>query len=147
MRKILLSALLIFALAIPAIAGTVYKKQVMDTTLDNDPTSANSTSVNAQGYSKIGFVVQYDETEVGETLSAAVTVDISVDDTTYLDSSFYDFAGGSTLQTSETIAADGSYYLWLDEAWCVPYVRINVAGTNTDADDTIDVDIWFLGQE
>jgi len=150
MKKLFLSILgivlatsLIFAAQAEAVP--VNKTMIAETQLDNDPTSVTSSTFNLQEYSKVGFFVKYDETEVGETLSAAVTLDISYDGTNWVDASFYDYAGGATLQTSETISADGWYYCWFNPDLNAPYVRMVITATNTDADDIILATAYIVG--
>lgn len=135
MKKLaLLLAFLLFSA--PAFASRTFSNELITSTLlDNSPTSVAATT-KVKSAEKIGFFVTYDETEVGNSISAAVTAFISWDGVTWLASSFYDFAGGATLQTTETISADGNYYFWLPFEAPVPYVKVNIAGTNTDADDT-----------
>ena len=148
MKKILLGLLAALLLTVgPAIAANVTVTEIMDTDFNAVTTADVSTAVNIQGFEKVAFFVTYDETEVGETLSADVTIDISYDNSTYMDASFYDYAGGSTLQTTQNIAADGSYYFWFNKDLCVPYVHVDVAATDTDADDLISVQVNIVTQE
>jgi hypothetical protein len=86
-------------------------------------------------------------TAIGAVLSGAVTLEISYDNSNWMAASFYDYAGGATLQTSETISADGWYYCWFNKDLNVPYVRIAVAATNTNAEDIIDVDAYIVAKE
>ena len=109
---------------------------IASTTLDADPTAANSGAITTLNADKVAFFVTVDETEVGNSISVAVTLQVSFDNSTWLSASFYDYAGGATLQTSETISADGSYYLWLNKDIVAPYVKLILTATNTDADDT-----------
>ena len=141
-----LSGLLIaFMLTVgPAFAAPVSKTIIELTRLDDSPTSATSSSANIQDYERVAFFVNYDETEVGG-VSAAVTLDISYDGTNWIDASFYDYAGGATLQTSETLTADGWYYCWFNKDLNVPYVRMVVAATGSDTDDLIDVTAYLTG--
>lgn len=104
--------------------------------LDDDPTTYTSASVDIRQYQRVGFMWEYDETEVGNSVSAAMSIDVSPDNTNWFDVSFYDYAGGATAQTSETLSADGSYICWLNKDVPFGYVKVTVAGTNTDADDT-----------
>ena len=148
MFKKLVLTLFILMLAIgSAQAAFVYKAEILDADYNAVTTTANSTAVNIQGFEKAAFFVSYDETEVGNSISAAITCYISYDGVTYLQASFYDYAGGSTLQTSETISADGSYYFWFNKDLCAPYVRITVAAINTDADDLLNVKVYTAAKE
>lgn len=86
-------------------------------------------------------------TAIGAVLSGAVTLQISYDNSNWMAASFYDYAGGATLQTSETISADGYYYCWFNKDLNVPYVRAVVAATNTNAEDIINVDAYIVAKE
>ena len=130
-----------------AYAGNVATTEIMDTTFNAVTTTANSTASFLQGADKVSFFVVYDETEVGNSISAAVTCQISYDSSHWLSASFYDYAGGATLQTSETISADGYYYFWFNKDLCVPYVRVVVTATNTDADDLLTVKVYAASKE
>jgi hypothetical protein len=130
-----------------AYAGNVATTEIMDTTFNAVTTTANSTAGFLQGADKVSFFVVYDETEVGNSISAAVTCQISYDNSHWLSASFYDYAGGATLQTSETISADGYYYFWFNKDLCVPYVRVIVTATNTDADDLLTVKVYAASKE
>lgn len=136
-----------FLLTGVALAGQVLTSQIVDTTFNAVTTTVNSTATLVQGYDKVAFFVKYDETEVGNSISAAVSLQISYDNSNWLAASFYDYAGGATLQTSETISADGYYYCWFNKDLCVPYVRMVVTATNTDADDVLDVDAYIVAKE
>lgn len=105
--------------------------------LDNSPTSYTSSALTARGAKKIGFYVAYDETEVGASVSGSFTVETSFDGSNWITASFYDFAGGTTFQTSESFTADGRYYAWLSADSAFQFVRVKMTGTNTDADDII----------
>lgn len=131
----------------PVFAANVHNSEIMDTDYNAVTTTDTSNEMAVAGYEKIAFFVTYDETEVGNSISAAVTCQVSYDGDTWLSASFYDYAGGSTLQTSETISADGSYYFWFNKDLCVPYVRLTVAATNTDADDLLTVKAYLVAKE
>lgn len=106
-------------------------------TLDADPTSVTSAAIALNGAQRVGFYWTYDETQVGATVSGALTLQVSPDGTNWFAANFYDVAGGATLQTGETLSTDGSYICWLDPNMPFGYVRAIVTGTNTDADDVI----------
>jgi len=138
MKKFLaLIALLCFAVA-PVFADPIPVTTIISgtTVIDADPTSLTSDVVQvATGAGNLSFLVTYDETEVGG-ISAAVTLEMSFDGTTFYAASFYDVAGGATLQTSETLSADGSYYFWVNEGLCAPFYRVKVTATGSDATHT-----------
>jgi len=112
---------------------------IATTLLDDAPTLIASAATACQDYDKLAFFVSYDETEVGNAISAAVTIEVSYDGTNFLAASFYDYAGGATLQTSETISSDGWYYFWFNKDITAPYLKVTITATNTDADDTLSV--------
>lgn len=118
-------------------ATTQIKTLMAATTFNNTVTAANSDALECGMCDAVTFLVTYDETQVGATLSAAITLQMSFDNSTWHSASFYDYAGGATLQTSETISADGSYVFWTNKDLCAPYYRVVVTATNTDADDLI----------
>ena len=138
-----------FVLVFPSIsfAGRMrVEKIIPSTTLSASPTLISGDK-KVKSAEKLAFFVTYDETQVGNAISVAVTVLVSPDDVTYQAASFYDYAGGSTLQTSETISADGNYYFWFNRDLAVPYVRVTITATNTDADDIAVVTATLIAQE
>ena len=148
MRRIALVLALILCFSGQAFAARTSVNTIISaTTLDVDPTSA-SGSMKVGSADKLAFFVSYDETEVGG-ISASVTVDVSYDGTNWSDASFYDYAGGSTLQTSETLTADTAtdYYFWFNSDLAVPYVRVVITATGSDADDTAIVSAKIITQE
>jgi len=142
--KIMLTVIIAFGLTVGlALASPVNKAIIASTILDNDPTSVTSTVVNVQDYKKVAFFIYADETDSGNDTSAAVTLEVSYDNTTWIATSFYDAAGGATPQTSETLctgeSADQNYNFWMIENQVAPYVRVVVTITGGDAggDDQI----------
>jgi len=149
MKRILFLALLISALVCqPVMAKDAFRHTLLAATqLDDSPTSVTSDGVLVEQYDKVCIWVTYDETEVGLAISAAVTIEVSYDDTTYVSANFYDYTGGSTLQTSETISSDSMYLLWMDRDMSVRYVRVKIVATNTDADDILSVSANISAQK
>ena len=149
MRKVLsimLIACMLFA--IPAFAGQEVKTIIDAVTLDNDPTSTSSGYLYVGHYKRLAFFWSYDETEVGGGVSGALTMEIAPTSTDRnLSASFYDYAGGATLQTTESLAADGWYYCWWNNDLPVPYVNITITGTATDVDDTILTSVYMVGEK
>ena len=143
MRKFLVFLMFSVLLAMPLYASQTRETLISTTTLDADPTTTNGATYIGD-CNKVAFFVTYDETEVGASVSAAVTMQISYDGDTWLSASFYDYAGGSTLQTSETISGDGSYYCWFNPDLTVPRVKLIITATNTDADDIAAVTAYIV---
>jgi opacity protein-like surface antigen len=120
---------LIIALALVALlAGHVYASQdvktvISETTLTESALRANSGTISIEGARKVSFFVNCN-TNV-DSVTGEVTVEISYDGVHWLQASFKDFVGGSTLQTYEDI--NQGYYLWLDPDYIIaPYARIGI---------------------
>jgi hypothetical protein len=113
-----------------------YTEAISAVLLDDSPTSYTSSAINIKEYKRVGIYWVTDETEVGESVSATLTVTVSPDGVTYIAAPFFDVAGGATPQTSEALSADGSYICWLDPAIPFNYLKVTITGTATDADDT-----------
>ncbi|MFA5388863.1 MAG: hypothetical protein WC312_03815 [Candidatus Omnitrophota bacterium] len=135
-KKLTLALLACLFIASQAIAGQVVNTLIATTTFNAVTTSATGATYIGD-CKKVAFFVNYDETEVGASISAAVTVQVSWDNSTWLSASFFDYAGGTTLQASETISSDGNYYFWFNPDLTVPYVKVTLTATNTDADDLL----------
>jgi len=154
MKKLLLALLILVFCSAPVLAKDAFYGTVIATTkLDNDPTSVTSDGIDVSQYDKIAFYVYADETDSGNDTSAAVTLQISYDNTVWLPASFYDYAGGATLQTSETLctgaSTDQNYYFWFNKDLNVRYVRMIITGTGTASggDDEVDVTAYYSAQK
>jgi len=126
--------------------------QIIDETLDASPTSVSSAWIWVGDCTEVGFWITADETVSADDCTLAVTVDISNDASNTLDGIFYDIAGTTTAQTSETISADGEYVFWLPMGGAsayghAPYVQVDIAATNSDASDYYAVDVWIFGRK
>lgn len=146
-KKLILAVMAVFLSA-----GVVFASQVNSTiidgvTLDDSPTLVTSDTIFVQDYKKVGFFVNYDETSPYTSVSGAVTTEYSYDGTNWITGYFNDFAGGSTLQTSETISSDGWYYLWIDPDLDIPFARVIVSGTNLTSQDTILLSTYLVGEK
>jgi hypothetical protein len=119
----------------------------MDETFNAATTSANSDATDVQGHEKVMFFVDYDETETEGGISAAIRIQVSYDGTTYMNAPFYDYDGGTTPQVAETIQSDANYYCWLDDDLRPPYIRLRLITSNTDADDTLDIEAYIATTE
>ena len=145
MFKKLFLALLVCLFMTSQAFASAEKVQFIDTTLDDDPTSITGTR-NTDDYKKIAFYVDYDETDSGSVVSITITAHISHDGTNFISASWFDFAGGATLQSSEPMTADGSYVGWFDWNMQIPYVRLTVTATGSSATELADVDAYIVGQ-
>ncbi len=124
-----------------AIAGVDNKVIINAVTLDDNPTSAESISVYMQDSKKTTFFVNYDETEA-LGVSATVTAQVSYDNANWLSANFYDYAGSSTLQTSETLTTDSWYYFFLNPDLLAPYAKVWVTCTGCSASDTVITSVY-----
>lgn len=143
-RNFLILLLAFLLMTSSAFAGYDTRTIISETALDDDPTSVTGIW-NVLDYKKVAFFVDYDETEVGGGLSVAVTLSFSYNESDWVTGYFYDLAGGSTLQTTETLSADGWYYLWLDTDWEMLYVRVTLTATGSDVDDIATVACHLVG--
>lgn len=151
MKKIILGLIILTSFVVvthtDALAARKNVSQIVaTTTLDDSPTSVTGTKkiLSAEAAS---FFVTLDETEVGNSVSIDITADASYDGTTWATAAFYDVAGGSTLQTTQSVLGDDTYYFWLDDQTVPAHIRINITGNNTDADDTATVAGYMISQE
>lgn len=142
MKKFLGFLTLILTLPLIALASPV-----SFTAIDEELTlaSATSPSIWIADYARPTVYVVYDETEVGNTVSATFTMEVSVDGTNWVSGYFYDFAGGSTLQTSETFTSDINYIAWFPTDVNYPFIRVKMVAVNTDWDDTIELQAYITG--
>jgi hypothetical protein len=140
MKKLLSLLVVLMLMCSPAFAELISATTQIDSVvLSNTVTTASAIlNVPAQ-YSALTFSVSYDETDGNSTLSVAVTLLVSMDGTIWSNASFYDYAGGATLQTSETISTDNltvPYILWTNPQIAAPYYKILITPTGHDASHT-----------
>jgi len=147
MKKLGLGLLAVLIIAGHAFAGIENKTIIDEATLDDSPVLTTSDSVYLQDYKKAAFFVNYDETSPYTSVSGAVTTQFSYNGTNWITGYFNDFAGGSTLQTSETISSDGWYYFWIDPDLEIPFARVIVTGTNTTSQDSILLSVFLVGNK
>jgi len=146
--KKLLVALLVFGLMLgsfgTAQAAGSDKIHIIDETLNTTTTSITGIC-DTSNYTALAFFVDYDEADVGDDISVAVTIHISHDATNFISYSWYDIAGTTTLVTSETLSADANYVGWFEVLKYLPMVRITITATGADADSTAAVDAYICG--
>jgi len=120
--------------------------QIIDTTLDDDPTTITSSAFFIGDKTKVSFILSYDETEVGNSVSGTLTLEVSPDNSTWYDfDCIFDHTGVPVASIAYTADAEDVFYL--SDSCNFPYVRATFAGTNTDADDTIVIDIFICWQK
>ena len=126
--------LFILLIAAPVFAGNSVKK-VINTTVVTSPSVVSAACKTADA-DRIAFFATYREVETSASVSTVISVQVSADGVNYTNASFYDYAGGSTLQTSETISVDGNYTLWMNRDQAVPYTKFIFTTSNADANNT-----------
>jgi len=138
----------IFLATSVALAGTD-NKVIIDAAELKPATGLTATSdtVYLQDYRGRAFFVNYDETDTGSVISGVVTYEVSYDNSNWLSARFFDYAGDTTSQTSETLSTDSWYYLWPDPNLTVPFGRIKVACTNCKATDDTTVSVYIVGNK
>ena len=141
---IILAAMLLSGV-IRSYAGVDNKEIISLTTLDNVTTSASSGIIGIQDYSKASFIVDYAETEA---INSTLTITGSYDNTSWFDLSFYDLAGGTTLQTSQTLTGNGTYFCWLPVSnWAIPLVNLTISSTETNATIVSNITAYITGSK
>ena len=154
MGKLLIGFLFIalVGFSLPSYAAQDVQLIVENEIFDDDPIEYESGIINIRGFKKVGFLVKYDETEVGNSVSLFLNLAIyptqTIGSHPFLASGFfYDFAGGTTLQSEQTITDDGQYYFWIPEDVAYPYVEIRARAINTDTDDLVSLTIYRIGEK
>ena len=129
MKKWIVALSLILFLALPAHANQVLRTVIAETTLTKG-TSETSVTVATGDSNKLVVFIDYvpDNNE-----SLTVTFDVSYDGTNWLDANFYDYSGGATLQTTESLTADAWYYVYWENRLSAPFVRIHTIGSSWSA--------------
>ena len=80
--------------------------------------------------------------------SATLTPQISWDNSTWISASFYDYAGGATMQTGQVLEDNSTYYGWFDDNNAIPYARFNLVGLgSSSAAQTITVTPYITGNK
>ena len=139
----LVSIILWLPLAVFASSDTI--QIIDDTTLDDSPTTVTSSAVYIGYFSQPSVYILYDETDPDSAVSTAVSMQVSHDGSNWIDSSWYDFAGGSTFQTSETLSADANYVGWLEDQAHYPYIRVIALATGGDATNSTVINAYIAG--
>lgn len=117
---------------------------LIDQLLDDSPTSITGAR-KIGDKNKVSFILNYDETEVGNSVSGAVTFQVSADSSNwYAYDIIYDHTG--SIVSSINYTADGSDVFYLPEIVAFPYIKLTFTGTNTDADDTAQIKIIMCYQ-
>ena len=123
--------LVIVLLAVCLMVGIGYAdqdKKVLANAVVLDKTTTNTgwLTNNISDMKRVSYFVTMDSSSTTTAVTTQVTAQISADGTNWTDARWYDLAGGTTLQTTETLSTDGTYLMWLDSNVPVPQVRIKI---------------------
>ena len=126
--------------------------QIIDTTLNADPTSATSAGVFVGDKNKVGFVIRSVIDRTAETVVVTYTFEASADNSTWLAiDTIYDTNGTDAPVASVIHSSATDVTLinaaWLPEGQTFQYLRVVATGTDTDADDTAAIDVWMSWQK
>jgi hypothetical protein len=148
MKKLLLAVLALLLATGVSFAGGVRRTIIPLTTISNATTGVNVTSgaVEILGMERPTFIVKYDETDAGTSVNGSIALTCSYDGlTNWTALNFYDLAGGSTNQTSELLATDSVYLMWLGDQISVPYVNMTITSANVNSTNTANVSAYLIG--
>lgn len=124
---------------------SAYEEEIIDQLLDASPTTITSDSIDIAVYDKIAFGIKYDETEVGG-VSGTFTVEIGDGDTWFDYDILFDKNGTDAPSASISFTSDDEYFVYLPEGVTGKWLRVTFAGTGTDADDLIQINITMFAQ-
>lgn len=111
-------------------------------TLDDDPVTTNGV-LTASEMKKLCFFVSYDETEVENTVSGTITVEVGDGAGGWIDFDLIiDQNGIGSPQSSIEYTIDDTDVFYVPAEFYAETWRITFTGTNTDADDTIVVSVF-----
>lgn len=142
---VLAFALGVFLIPRPALAGHTSSTLFDSTTLNAVTTSVSGSAYMGDSHRET-FFVHY--TRVGTAPSITITLNVSYDNSTWIQASFFDVTGGGSLELkSKTITTASDYYFWLNSAIAAPYVQVSIAGNSTDATNTASVNCKMFAEQ
>jgi len=107
-------------------------------TLDDAPTADTSAAYFIGDKNKVGFSLNYNETETGGGVSGTLTLEVSPDSSTwYAFDIILDGAGLDAPNANLVYSTDATDYFYIPNFVTAGYIRAIFTGTATDADDTI----------
>ncbi len=134
--------LVVFALVfcIPLFAGGVVNTLVPLTTL-GAPGRITSDTLRVADARRVAFFLEYqDGAAPSDSVICQLTVEYSHDNSTWFAARFFDFVGGATFQTGETLTADTDYYFWLSDNNQSEYARVKLFGQGIDSTNIMTVE-------
>ena len=125
MKKLVLALLAFVLLASPCFANQT-QTEMINETLSGSTTNTGWHEKYVGASDKVTFFVTMDSSSTTIAVTAEVTIQVSVDGVNWTDVRWYDLAGGTTAQVSETLDRDMTYVMWLDRNVAMPHVRVKV---------------------
>ena len=132
--------------------------QVIDQLLDDAPTSKTSDWVDVREYDQITFCLVSNVTAVGAAPQVTYTVQVLTGSTTLSATGLptdgtartYDkllaLGGTDAPVASVGHSSDATAFVAISPEDAVGWVRVVATGANTDADDTVDCDVFLLAK-
>ncbi len=145
MKKLLVSIIFAFVVIGSVHAGEFSRTILSSTTLQaSTGKDATTSTVRTFDFDKLGFFIGYDETEVGNSVSATIVAQVSDNGTDWVTTFFHTYPSGATIDTV-SLSVDGEYFIYMDRTIPKPYMRVNIAGNNIDVDDIAVIDVELVG--
>jgi hypothetical protein len=130
-----------------AVGNCSYSKVVDTITLNNTTTTYTSAAVLSAEMTKVSFIIVYDETEVNKELSGKFTVEVSPDNVNWIDCDLLlDSNGVDNPQKILEYTVDSEDLCYFPYDFNVQWSRVTFIGTNTDATNTILINVWMCWQ-
>ena len=137
----------LFIILFLSFVGLAFGRYNIDTvisdTLNTTITLTDSTDI--QAFEKICFRISYDETEVGNSVSAAITFELGTDDDWTDFNILLGSDGTDAPQANVSFSSDGEKVVYLPYGVSGDQLRITATGTNTDADDIAVIVVKRIG--
>lgn len=134
-------------LYVNTIGNSGYTKVIDNITLNNVITSTTSVATNISGRNKIAFLISYDETEADQALSGKFTIEVSTDNSIWIDYDIiFDSNGTGTPQSLLEFTVDDEDVCYFPQDFTAQYIRVTFTGTNTNATNTELINVWVCYQ-
>ena len=149
MKKLFLALVLIAVLCAPAVAGDSFRGNLVASTEFNGlVSSVTGSAIPIADFVRVAFWSTLSAAGNATPVTVDVTVDVSFDGTTWIDASFFDFGGGSTLQTTEQILDGASAIGWFDNrGFNARFMRVVGSGSGSTTDTTVNFTSTFSAQK
>lgn len=129
MKKCILALLALMFLVSPCF-GLQTERKIIDTTI-SESNPAIEADLNIADSKRVAFFTTLVCNRTTASVTATITVAVSVDGVNWQDISWMDVAGGATPQTTETTTLTKQTYVgWLDNRIQAEYIRIRVQSSD-----------------